>query len=118
MSAKTILLLEDEALIAMDIAMELESVGFEVIHAATIAEALTALDGKSIDAGILDLDIRGVQTTVVAEAMRARKIPFVVCSGSQFPTIAEIFSGVPMIAKPYRPQDLHSSVLGILEARA
>jgi DNA-binding response OmpR family regulator len=118
MPKKTILLLEDEALIAMDIAMELEELDFDVVNAGTIEDALNALESNHIDMAVLDLNINGHQTDGVARTLRARQIPFVVCSGSQFEDVAEVFRGVRAIAKPYRPEDLHAAVAATLESRA
>jgi CheY-like chemotaxis protein len=118
MATRTILLLEDEALIAMDLSLELESQGFRVIDTRTIPEAIEAIAAHAIDVAILDLDIKGTQTTTVAEDLRARRIPFVVCSGSQLEQIAEVFTGVPAIAKPYRPEELHSTLHRALGAAA
>ena len=117
MTQRTILLLEDEALIAMDMAMDLENLGFEVIQTSTIADALSALETHEIQAAVLDLDIRGTQTTSVAEALRARRIPFLVCSGSQFANVSEIFAGIPTVAKPFRTEELNSTLLSLMESR-
>jgi CheY-like chemotaxis protein len=101
----------------MDITMELESMGLTVIETNSIAEALAAIDRHSLQAAVLDLDVKGVPTTTVAEALRSRGIPFMVCSGSQFSTLSEIFADVPTIAKPFRAQDLQSGVMSILGSR-
>jgi DNA-binding NtrC family response regulator len=115
MSQRTVLLLEDEALIAMDMAMELEAIGLDVIQTNTIREALAAIQVHDLDAAILDLDIQGEPTTNVAAALRDRRIPFVVCSGSQLAEFSEIFGNVPTIPKPFRSDELSGTVLSILQ---
>jgi DNA-binding response OmpR family regulator len=115
MAHRTILILEDEALIAMEMAMELETHGLVAFQALTIAEALAAIAERSFDAAILDLNIHGEQTTVVAEALRAKRVPFVVCSGSQFSELSEIFAGAPTVPKPFRSDELTSTLRQVLE---
>jgi DNA-binding NtrC family response regulator len=115
MLQRTVLLLEDEMLIAMDMAMELESVGLRVIETNTIADALAAIENHDLDAAILDLDIKGEPTTVVAAALRAKRLPFLVCSGTQFSELSEMFANVPTIPKPFRSEELKGTLLGILE---
>lgn len=118
MAQRTVLLVEDEALIAIDIAMELEALGLKVIQTTTIADALAAVEKNDIQAAVLDLDIRGEPTDSVALALRARRVPFMVCSGSQFADLAEIFAGVPTVAKPFRSEELNSTLLTLMEGRA
>jgi DNA-binding response OmpR family regulator len=115
MFQRTVLLLEDEALIAMDMAMELESIGLNVIQTNTIPEAFAAIETNDLDAAILDLDIKGEPTTNVAAALRDRRVPFVVCSASQFAEFSETFGNVPTIPKPFRSDELSGTVLGLLE---
>lgn len=114
MTERTVLLLEDEALIAMDMALELQSIGLDVIETSTIAAALAAIETEDLKAAILDLDIKGEPTTRVAEALRLRRIPFVVCSASQFAELSETFANVPTIPKPFRSEELSGTVLNIL----
>ena len=114
MLERTILILEDEVLIAMDIAMELEAAGMTAIQTHTIPDALASLERYSFDAAILDLDVKGQPTSAVAYALRAKRVPFVVCSGSQFSDLAEIFAGAPAISKPFRSDDLSATLHEIM----
>ena len=52
----------------------------------------------------------------VYEALRAKRIPFVVCSGSQFNDIAAIFEGVAVVPKPYTEELLADAVTAALGA--
>lgn len=54
-SGKTILLVEDEALIAMDEARMLKNHGFEVITAHNARKAITAVDENNIDLVLMDI---------------------------------------------------------------
>jgi len=109
-----ILVVEDEALIAMSIEFALQELGFQALIASNLAEAHTHLATSDIRLAVLDYNLRDGKTTGIAEALRAQRIPFVVCSGSQFNDIASVFEGAPVLSKPFSDDHLTSVVLGAL----
>jgi len=115
---RTVLIVEDEALIAMSIEMQLQDLGFETISVASIAEAQAAIDTRPLDLVILDYSLRnGEKTTSIAETLHQRRVPFVVCSGSQFNDVATIFEGVTVLPKPYSDELLANAVSSALATR-
>jgi CheY-like chemotaxis protein len=99
-----VLVVEDEFLIALDLEHLLERHGFRVLGpAATVAEALRLLErGATPDVALLDMNLRGEMVTPVAEALRARGVPFVLASAyarAQLPSAA-VLAGVPNVGKP------------------
>src|SRR4051812_40333753 len=58
-SKGTILIVEDEFLIAMGIQMQLEELGFEAVVATTISEALAVAQQQPLRLAILDYDLHG-----------------------------------------------------------
>jgi CheY-like chemotaxis protein len=114
----TVLIVEDEALIAMSIEIQLQDMGYKTLVVSSIEAATAALAQRAIDLAILDYKLRdGEKTTPVAEALHERRIPFVVCSGSQFNDMAAIFEGVTVVPKPYTEDLLASAVSGALATR-
>jgi DNA-binding response OmpR family regulator len=76
-----ILVVEDEFLIAMELAAILEAHGFLVIGpAATVDDALEILRRERPDAVVLDLNLRGKTATPVARQLRELDLPFVIAS--------------------------------------
>ena len=76
-----ILVVEDEALIAMETAAVLAEHGFAVLGpVATVARALELLGRERPDAAVLDVNLRGVAVTPVARKLHAMKIPFLLAS--------------------------------------
>jgi PAS domain S-box-containing protein len=77
--AKTILLVEDEAIIAMDEAAQLKREGFNVITVSSGREAIDRVDAssKSIDFILMDIDLgRGMDGTEAAqEILKSHDIP-------------------------------------------
>jgi DNA-binding response OmpR family regulator len=100
---KTVLLVEDEFLIAMDLKLLLERRGWSVLGpAATVEEALGLLDDELPAVAILDVTVRDGAVTLVAEALRARNVPFVVASAYSRPELigGDILAGAPNVGKP------------------
>ena len=113
-SKGTILVVEDEALIAMSIEASLQELGYETVSAATAEQAYSYLASSKIRLAVLDYKLRDETTVGVAETLRERRIPFVVCSGSQFNDIASVFEGAPVINKPFSDDLLGTAVAAAL----
>lgn len=77
----TVLVVEDELLIAMDVEMMLEQHGHAVLGPiASIDAALEMLVKARPDVALLDLNLRGQLVFPVAERLRSLNIPFVLAS--------------------------------------
>ncbi len=101
------LIIEDEPLVALDIATLLEADGFEVAGiAASIDEALTIISHAEVDVALLDGNLRGQAVDAVASALQEKNIPFVFVSGYGRENLPARFSGVPVVAKPFSDQQL------------
>lgn len=82
LAGKRILFLEDEPIVAMSVEDMLADLGATVVGpAANIASALALVASESIDAALLDINIRGERSYPVAEALKARNIPVVFATG-------------------------------------
>lgn len=77
-----ILVVEDEELTALVLAAHLIASGAIVLGPVpSVAEALASTASETpIDVAYLDLNLRGEPSTAVADALAARRIPFVVVS--------------------------------------
>lgn len=91
---KTALLVEDEAIIAMSEARELEGVGFKVIKAFSGEAAIEAVEtaGGNIDIILMDIDLgAGMYGTDAArEILRRHDIPVLFLSSHTEPAIVEL----------------------------
>ncbi len=100
---RLVLVVEDEFLIAMDLALLLQEHGWRVLGpAATVAEALRLLQGGTPDVALLDLNLRGELVTPVAEELRVQDVPFVLASAydSRGLTAVAALAEVPNLGKP------------------
>lgn len=97
------LILEDEAIIAMDVEGILTDAGFDVMAAlSTCAAAMNWLLANKADVAIIDLDLLDGSSNRVARRLKELGIPFVVFSGSsqKNETIDSIFLTGGWLEKP------------------
>lgn len=106
---KTVLLVEDEFLIAMDLKLLLEQRGWRVTGpAATVREALDLLQDELPAVAVLDVWLPDGAVTPVAEALRAQNVPFVLASAYDNPERqgGEVLVGACNVGKPTDARDL------------
>ena len=104
-----ILIVEDEPLVADFLEERLRMEGCEVIGPAReVHTALAIIERERADAAILDLDLHGERATSVAEALAARRIPFVIVSGYgvQQSIDEPVLQQAPRLGKPFRTRQL------------
>jgi len=103
-----ILIAEDEALVAMELAEGLSDAGAEVIGPlATLPATRRAATGESLDVAILDVDLRGEHVFPAAEILASRGVPFLFHTGNvYYGTIAASFDNAPVFIKPVTTEQL------------
>jgi CheY-like chemotaxis protein len=102
-----VLLVEDEALVAMMIQECLSESGHSVIGPISRAsDALQAAKDVEYDAAILDINLGDGMAYPVADIVAARGVPFVFVTGYEADTVEDRFSDVPILQKPIERQML------------
>lgn len=108
----TVLLVEDNMIIALDLEGVLMKLGArKVLTASTVAAALETLGAERPDFAILDLNLGEETSLPVAETLRAHDIPFVF--GTGFGDQADLpveLSRTPIISKPYSEKALREAL--------
>jgi len=100
-SRPSILLVEDEALVGIEMQISLEEAGYDVAGpAASVRQALNILEKKKCDIAILDINLGRENSIPIAEKLQEKNIPFIVVSGYSEGQQPEIFSGYPSLSKP------------------
>lgn len=103
LAGKRVLIVEDEALIALLLADAMTDMGCKIVGpAGSSEEALALLKRGGADLAILDLNLGGRSSIDVARAVRALRIPFVYCTGYSEPAVAEAAEGLEaeVVTKP------------------
>jgi PAS domain S-box-containing protein len=97
-----LLVVEDEALIAMELCKDLGQLGWEIIGpASTIEEALGLINGGALpDAAVLDVNLCGQPVYPLAERLQTLGVPFVFCTGYQQLDDHRGFFSSPIVRKP------------------
>lgn len=112
-----ILVVEDDAMIAMMIADMCEALGHdEPAQAATIDAALAVLEEAPPAAALLDVHLDGAVVWPVADALAARAIPFAFITGGGG-EVPAAHAARPTLAKPFRLADLDSLFRALLAQR-
>jgi CheY-like chemotaxis protein len=104
-----ILLVEDEALIAMLMEDMLAELDCEV--SATVGqldEAVRVAGTQHFDVAFIDVNLRGVPAWPLADVLRTRGIPFAFVTGYGSAGTAAAHADVPVLQKPFRVQDLEA----------
>lgn len=105
--AKKVLLVEDDAIIAMDMEMSLSDAGWEVIGPAATAEAALDMIAKTRpDVAILDFNIRGGTSEPVATHLLAMSIPVVFLSGDNKTTEIAGLAHCHVLSKPVSMEEV------------
>lgn len=101
--ALRILVVEDEYLIATDIAFELGRMGHEIAGpVATVDGALALIGEESLDGALIDANLGGASSAPVAEELKARSVPYVVVTGYGDLTLAgPELDEAPRVGKPF-----------------
>ena len=109
-----VLLVEDEACLAMMLQDVLEDAGYEVIKAARVPAALRMAAGEAIDAAILDVNVAGTEVFPVARELRERGVPFMFASGYGERGVPGEYREYPILQKPYDPAALGTMLRNVL----
>ena len=116
--AITVLVVEDEPLVRMDIADQLEELGFLVVEAANAIEAVSVLATRDdIQVMFTDVDMPGsMDGLMLAAAVRDRWPPvkIIVTSGHRNVSISDLPRGSLFFDKPYSGQAIASAVREIV----
>jgi CheY-like chemotaxis protein len=114
---RRVLVVEDEALIAMLIGTALQQHGCHLVGpVSTLAAALQAAEQEALDAALLDLNLGGEITLGVAELLERRGVPFVFLTGYGEDALPADRPGWRAIAKPFRMDALLTELSGMLTA--
>jgi two-component sensor histidine kinase/DNA-binding response OmpR family regulator len=102
-----VLLVEDEALVAMMMQDLLDELGVEVVGPyGSAAEAMVAAKSEAFDAAILDVNLDGGTVYPLADMLAKGAIPFAFVTGYEPSTIDAAFRSVPVLQKPVERQGL------------
>jgi two-component SAPR family response regulator len=117
LSGLRVLVLEDEALLAMlmeDVLGEFGCITIGPFDKCDAALAFLAADPQGCDLGILDVNVSGQTSDAVAQALDRLSLPFVFSTGYDETALHPDWRARPCLHKPFRPADLERVLLEII----
>ena len=115
LTGRVILVIEDEPLIAIDVAQAFEDAGATVVVTRTLAAALVAVDDNAISAAIVDHALGDGDSSEICQRLNERSVPFVTYSG--FAHLDGACADATHVNKPASPSVLVATVTGLLASR-
>ena len=115
-SNRSVLVVEDEMMVAWMLGAMLVDLGYTVVGtAARVDQALKMIETlPMIDAVVLDITLNGQKSYPVADALIARGIPFVFSTGYNKDNLPEIYQSLPILQKPYGDSELAAALIKLL----
>ncbi|HEY0112922.1 MAG TPA: response regulator [Allosphingosinicella sp.] len=99
---RSILIVEDEPLIAMMLEDFLDSLGHQVAGTCdTVGAALDRVKEGGFDIAIIDVNLNGERVWPVADELKSRGIPYVLATGGHIEPPPEAHAEVPVLSKPF-----------------
>jgi CheY-like chemotaxis protein len=105
------LVVEDEVLVGMLIEEMLQELGYELAALAThLDEALSLARTASFDFALLDINLNGKESFPVADAIRARGLPFLFATGYGSRILDAPYVDAPILQKPFSLEALRQTL--------
>jgi CheY-like chemotaxis protein len=106
-----ILIVEDEAVIALELAALLRDEGAEIVGIAqTVTSALDFVRLNHISCSLLDIYLHGETSYPVADALSERRLPFAFLTGYTDPIVPARHRSRPVLKKPFIPMEIIETV--------
>ncbi|MCJ8143775.1 response regulator [Ancylobacter sp. A5.8] len=115
-----IFIVEDESLVALMIEAMVEELGGQVIGSARrIDEALDFVGSshEQIDIALLDINLGGMHSYEIAQAVTGWGIPLVFSTGYNDGSIIEEWRSQPLLSKPFQLAELQAALGNAIASR-
>ncbi|WP_292060405.1 MULTISPECIES: response regulator [unclassified Brevundimonas] len=116
LSGRRVLIVEDESLVAMLLETILGDMGCTVIGPeSNVGDGLRVATGETdLDAALLDVNVAGQEVFPIAEALKARGVPFVFSTGYGESGLPEHWRGNPTVQKPFTDAAIRDALMAAL----
>lgn len=114
LEGRSVLILEDELIIAFALEDMLLDEGAEVRMASTLEEGFALLEQGDPAIAVLDVNVQGSKSYPVAEELRRRGVPLIFATGYGDAEHPAEFASTPTLTKPYNRQQLLSAIGALL----
>ncbi|MEZ5784895.1 MAG: response regulator [Xanthobacteraceae bacterium] len=116
-SGASVAVVEDDPLIALDIASVLEEAGYKVIGPIDSVSDALSLATDRVDAAILDVNINDTPVWPVANVLREHGVPFMFLTGyARWIEFPQEFANAIRMEKPFEATDLMVAIAAVRPA--
>ena len=110
----SILIVEDEPLIALDLHAALCAVGAGIIAATDAAEALRLIRRNEISAAVIDVKLGNRDSGEICQALFHRRVPFLFYTGHAHADLLKAWPEVPVFTKPARTSEVVACIADLV----
>ncbi|MFV2054196.1 response regulator [Aliiroseovarius sp. YM-037] len=112
---RRVLIVEDEAVIALDVEAELKAHGWQIVGVVHSSErALDILKTEKIDAAVLDINLKNDTSYSFADICSTMDIAVVFLSGDDGRSRPQSLMDVPLVTKPLDYAELHAALATVV----
>src|SRR6185437_3143104 len=116
LSGRSILVVEDEPLIVMDISLAFEHTGAQLTTTNTLRHAMIIVEHDGLAGAILDHALPDGDSSFLYARLKERGIPFIIYSGFRKVELEGPYQDVPLLAKPANPTILVGMMQDLLQS--
>ncbi len=117
MSRHTVLVVEDEMMVAMMLQDMLEDAGYAVLHAGSLSKALKLAEENesAIDVAVLDVNLGGQRSYALADWLADRNIEFIFTTGHGRSEVRDLYPNRQIVVKPYIDRDIIAALAAAVD---
>jgi DNA-binding response OmpR family regulator len=108
----TLLVVEDEPLIALDIAMAFEECGAHITSTNTLKHAVLLVEHDGLSGAILDHALPDGDSSILCARLKERGVPFMIYSGHE--NVEGACQGAPHLSKPATPDMMVAAMVDLI----
>ena len=107
LSGRSVLVIEDEMLILMMIEDMLADLGCESVAVASkVGPAISLIEGQEFDTAMLDMNLNGIESYPIADALAARDVPYFFSTGNSLTDMKDGYRDQDVLKKPFTFEQL------------
>jgi CheY-like chemotaxis protein len=107
LTGRRVLVIEDEMLILMMIEDMLADLGCESVAVASkVGPAISLIEGQEFDTAMLDMNLNGIESYPVADALSARDVPYFFSTGNSLTDMKDGYRDQEVLKKPFTFEQL------------
>jgi CheY-like chemotaxis protein len=113
---KRIILIEDEALVAMELEASLSGAGYQIVgEAGNLEQAKRLIAGTACDAALLDVNLAGHPVDELVAALKQKNVPFAFVTGYGRAGLPDGCREAMVVEKPFSRERLLAAVASLLD---